>query len=393
MPNNKHDKKKEAESDLNSEFKMKGSGDAIHKLLSNAQPVNVDNRHLDEYYNTRIAKYSIQFQGCNQIKHWNKDAEDEDDVRISTKRLVRFRLVPFEKCSAYNPWMDASGIQNARNMIGKADYGDYVVDMNTFVEAYLQTKANGNGGDDDANNGNNGNGNYYAADDANAFNGFDIGDYVQCAAFDFDGNDDGNGNGDDANANANDIQYYLGPYCAEHGGEIRLNLFEDDTCTTVTKCNGGSTRGANCYTQVTGNTIPYTQDSDSIIDDPCVPCSQNYQYLDSVPDGELDSDYDFGYPRDACATLYDEAGKCEKYMKNGEYDYACTYIQGIKIGMSRDGYAVAVRRSMGADAAMATLAIGCTFLGMYIYYLRYVLKKVDIQKYKKDFYVPSHTLT
>ena len=46
-----------------------------------------------------------------------------------------------------------------------------------------------------------------------------------------------------------------------------------------------------------------------------------------------------------------------------------------------------------ADAAMATLAIGCTFLGMYIYYLRYVLKKVDIQKYKKDFYVPSHTLT
>ena len=63
-------------------------------------------------------------------------------------------------------------------------------------------------------------------------------------------------------------------------------------------------------------------------------------------------------------------------MKNGEYDYACTYIQGIKIGMSRDGYAVAVRRSMGADAAMATLAIGCTFLGMYIYYLRYVLKKV-----------------
>lgn len=136
MPNNKHGNKKEAESDLNSEFKMKGSGDAIHKLLSNAQPVNVDNRHLDEYYNTRIAKYSIQFQGCNQIKHWNKDAEDEDDVRISTKRLVRFRLVPFEKCSAYNPWMDASGIQNARNMIGKADYGDYVVDMNTFVEAY-----------------------------------------------------------------------------------------------------------------------------------------------------------------------------------------------------------------------------------------------------------------
>jgi hypothetical protein len=46
------------------------------------------------------------------------------------------------------------------------------------------------------------------------------------------------------------------------------------------------------------------------------------------------------------------------------------------VGGSKDGYAVAVRRSIGADAAMTTLATGCTFLGMYIYYLRYVLKKL-----------------
>ena len=112
-----------------------------------------------------------------------------------------------------------------------------------------------------------------------------------------------------------------------------------------------------------------------------------------MPTSDIDDDYDFGYPRDSCATLYDLAGKCEKTMKNGKYDYGCTYIQGIKIGVSQQGYAVAVKRSMGADAAVATLAISCTFMGMYVYYLRYVLKKVGVQKYKKEFYVPSHTLS
>ena len=64
-------------------------------------------------------------------------------------------------------------------------------------------------------------------------------------------------------------------------------------------------------------------------------------------------------------------------------------MQGVQIGMSRDGYAIGVKRSLGADAALATMAIMVSFLGMYIYYLRYALKKVDSKHYKKDFYVSS----
>jgi hypothetical protein len=395
-----------APKDLNNGFEMNSSDAAMKRLLSKAELASSTDattdattsttttnsnasksRQLD--YSSRIAKYSIQFQGCHTIKHWNKDAEDDDDIRVSTKRLVRFRLVPFSKCSAYNPWADASAIQNAKALLGQADYGDYIVDMSTFIEAYLETKSEeGKYYGDDANANRNRNRQLYyddavaATDDANANANnnasFDIDDYTQCAAFEF------NQNTDDAAAQ---YSYYLGPYCADQGGEIRLNLFTDDTCTTLAKCNNGAKRGANCYKAATGMTIPYTEES--IVQDPCVPCSENYGYLDSAPEGEIDSTYDFGNARDVCAGLYDVSGKCEKHMKNGKYDYGCSYMQGVQIGMSRDGYAIGVKRSLGADAALATMAIMVSFLGMYIYYLRYALKKVDSKHYKKDFYVSS----
>jgi hypothetical protein len=397
-----------APKDLNNGFEINSSDAAMKRLLSKAEldsstststtstststsnsdsssdsDSNASTKSRKLNYSSRIAKYSIQFQGCHTIKHWNKDAEDDDDIRVSTKRLVRFRLVPYNKCSAYNPWADTSAIQSAKALLGQADYGDYIVDMSTFVEAYLETK-NEEGkyyGDD----GGNGRNLYYnnanATDDANAYSNasFDIDDYTQCAAFEF------NQNTDDAAAQ---YSYYLGPYCADQGGEIRLNLFTDDTCTTLAKCNNGAKRGANCYEAATGLTIPYTEES--IVEDPCVPCSANYGYLATAPSKEIDSNtYDFGYARDACAGLYEVSGKCEKNMKNGKYDYGCTYMQGVQIGMSRDGYAIGVKRSLGADAALATMAIMVSFLGMYIYYLRYALKKVDSKHYKKDFYVSS----
>ena len=365
-----------APEDLNNSFNMNAKG--INKLLAAAQleqsshaNSNQRNRNLasDYYTSSRISKYSIQFQGCHQIHQWNKDAQDDNDVRVATKRLVRFRLVPYEKCSTYNPWMDASGLSG---LFGQADYGDYVVDMSTFVAAYLETKEESES-------------HYYGDRKQRKLgdNAFDLADYTSCAGFgDYTADDDQSA-----------YDYYLGPYCANQGGEIRLNMFTDDACTTVAKCNGGATRGAKCYTKQTGMTIPYSDES--IIDDPCVSCSENFNYLDTLTtdtdaEGGFDySTYDFGYARDSCSTLYEAAGKCENSMKDGQYNYGCTYIQGITIGVSQDGYAVAVKRSLGADAAMATLAISVSFVGMYIYYLRYVLRQVDSKQYKSDFYVPS----
>lgn len=331
---------------------------AMNKLMSSAT-LKKPNRELVynqyQYQNnydddnsqqtSRISRYSIQFQGCHNIRQWNNNADDED-VRIYSKRLARFRLVPYEKCSSYNPWMDSGAM---KRLFGSVDYGEYIVDMDTFVQSYLEMKQEASGN------------NYYFSS-----NGFDLANYGQCAAFDFNAGDG--------------YQYYVGPFCADQGGEIRLSLFSDDTCTTQATCNNGKSRGASCYKLSTGSVLPYSDKS--IIQDPCVPCSSTYSYLSTVPVHKLDlSSYDFSTPRDACANIYGLSGKCERNMKMGEYNYGCTYMSSIQMGMSSDGFAVVVKRSLTADVFLALLVVGVTFLSMYIYYLRYILRKVTNDNY------------
>mmetsp|Transcript_3636 Transcript_3636/g.3724 ORF Transcript_3636/g.3724 Transcript_3636/m.3724 type:complete len:132 (-) Transcript_3636:189-584(-) len=68
-----------------------------------------------------IAKYSIKFQGCHHISQWNEDTDDDKEVPIETKRLVRFRLCPSDGCSEES----SAGYSK--------DYGSYIVDMSAFV--------------------------------------------------------------------------------------------------------------------------------------------------------------------------------------------------------------------------------------------------------------------
>lgn len=329
--------------DLNNNFHVSKRG--IDNLMSKAQRVDGrdNNRVLDnQYYNTNshISTYSIQFQGCHHIQHWNDDADDED-VRLETKRLARFRLVPTGQCSTFLPWASTNGI------FGKVDYGEYIVDLNTFVASYLDAKQNES--NDDNSNG----------------EAFNIYDYAGCAQLDFQGDEDGDA-----------VAYYLGPSCAKQGGQIRMNLFIDDTCTELVQCGSNKqVRGADCYKQMTGSILPGS--NKSIIKDPCFPCTENYLSLNESANsrGFSYSNFDYGYTRDVCSNLYDVSGKCEKHMNNGQYNNACKYMEGIQIGVSREGYAVAVRRSAVADGFMLAMLIGCGFMGMYISHLKKILKR------------------
>ena len=86
-------------------------------------------RRLDqnaEYSDVWISGYSIKFQGCHNIKQWNHNAEGEEDIKISTEALIRFRLCPTDSCSATS----AAGCKNG--------YGDYVIDMDSFLSSYYQ---------------------------------------------------------------------------------------------------------------------------------------------------------------------------------------------------------------------------------------------------------------
>jgi hypothetical protein len=96
-------------------------------LMQHAQPVDGDHRALQNDVDySFIADYSIKFQGCHHVQQWNEYADDEDDVRVRTKRLVRFRLCESDSCS------------NSNSAGCTSKFGDYVVDMNTFVASYLQ---------------------------------------------------------------------------------------------------------------------------------------------------------------------------------------------------------------------------------------------------------------
>jgi len=339
------------------------------KVLQQAR--QLDNRNVDY---TFIGGYSIKFQGCHHINQWNEYAEDEDDVRIMTKRLIRFRLCPSDDCND-----EKTGGCNYH-------YGDYVMDMNVFVEAYLEAKAedleaeceameeiceNQCDGNDDEDScmascyGSYGLSACVEADDDAAVEMLDPTEYAYCAQYNFPDRDDDGGQ-DDA---AEEIVYYVGPYCADQGGEINLGLFTDDTCTTF--ADGGKSQ----FYELAGYELPYG--SANMVNENCMSC------MDSGDDDDA-NEWDDGMDQDnikmLCATAYLDAGKCETKMT---LDYpneaACTYIEGIKI-IREDGVirTTSVKKSRAAAVSIGLSTTVAVLLGAYIYYLRTKLSRAKI---------------
>ena len=98
------------------ETSIRSSSRAGQLLLQKAQrELNEnDNGSADYSY---IAEYSIKFQGCHHVQQWNDNVDEENDVRIMTKRLARFRLCPTDQCS------------NDKSSGCTSKYGDYIVDV------------------------------------------------------------------------------------------------------------------------------------------------------------------------------------------------------------------------------------------------------------------------
>lgn len=272
--------------------------------------------NYDDVDTSFLSGYSVKFQGCHHVQQWNDNAADEDDVRIMTKRLVRFRLCPAGECSS-----DLGGCTSR--------YGDYVVDMETYLSSYY-TATQGN-----YNNNNNNNG-----------NGYDMSSYMTCSQFDMRRHlaQNGNGNGYGYYGDG-DVTYYVGPYCADQGGEIRLGLFTDDTCTSFAQ------------SQYAIQGLPYTQKS--MVSMSCTGCA-GYNGNNNYAVSEF------------CSDIYQIAGKCESKM-NIYYpnEAACSYIEGIKI-IREDGV---IRTSATKKSKPAAIAIGCfltvaVLLAGYVYYLR-----------------------
>ncbi|GAX15364.1 hypothetical protein FisN_8Lh345 [Fistulifera solaris] len=298
-----------------------------------------------------LNQYSIKFQGCHHIQQWNANADAGSNVRVMTKRLARFRLCPSDDCS------------NEKSVGCRSKYGDYIVDMSTFLQSYMQTIAEerdekcgyaqemcnnqcGNGNSEDCWSGCYQAFSEYDCQQYAQNQGFQAQQYTECQQFQF-------------NNNYDQTLYYIGPYCADQGGEIRLGVFTDDTCTTF------SQNGPDMFYNAMGYALPYS--SSSLVSTKCLACSQT-------------NDNGYAQSREVCSNVYQVSGKCETRM-NIDYpnESSCNYIEGVKV-IRNDGV---IRTSSRGKSKAAAVAIGLfttlsVLLAGYVYYLRTKLSRAQI---------------
>lgn len=347
---------------------------------------NKSRRAEDQYENdiSFVSNYSIKFLGCHHVTQWASEEEMEDQEddqqdedgevtlnaangRIRSKGLVRFRLCPSDSC------FDHFGMGCSSN------FGEYVVDMNQFLEVYIawqmeesqykcqtyrntcytqcyeSTSANCYGTcykqygvEASLCAQNDGDGNSYYQQQDGYGNVFSLEDYLECAEYEVAANGD----------NEDDLTHYLGPYCANQGGDIRLGFFQDQYCSIA------SAYQASYFEKMTGIEIPYTKSS--IVSTNCMSCEnmeQDAEAQDNQDYYNYDQDGNRNYyiakeVNELCGTMYMQSGKCETEFNEEDVPYpeegACTYIESVK-RLKSDGI---IRSDQRISSKPASVAIG-----------------------------------
>ena len=296
-------------------------------------------RGLEDGSSSFLGNYAIKFQDCHTVSEWNgENAYDgSNEARILKQNLVRFRLCPLANCQNYG----STGCSSK--------YGDYVVDIHTFLYYYLsaQTEANTDiqsycknecQGDSSCVENCYYDYGYFGYNDNTDDDGlanFDPIDYAQCSAFD---------------------NFYMGPYCADDGKGIYLGLFADDSCSSFSSCD------VSCFYSAYGFALPYA--TTSLVSQNCLSCA----YGTVVSD-----DYNTG-SKEQCQNIYADTGKCETKMY---IDYpneaACTYVNGLK-HLTNGKVNANLKRSKEAGFGIGIMAFSSMLLSVYVHYLFNKLK-------------------
>jgi len=345
---------------------INADSDLARKLIANSRKLG-DNKNQNNQFNW-VSGYSLKFQGCHQIKQWNENANDKNDIKISTKKLVRFRLCPTSGCSDTK----AAGCNSG--------YGDYIIDMDTYLSYYYEAmkESNENKCADISNNCN-----CDGAEDADkcqydcyssagmtqcAENNpyedgeqvaqLDVGKYLECGRL------EGYNRNRDLQENAN---YFLGPYCAQQGGSIFFGVFLEDTCSEA----ADDTYGKSIFSDLTGQSLPFSETS--IIGMECVSCLAQDENADADSEGAVSEN---------CGMIYSIAGKCESSLPDGVAESkntnGCAYIEGIKI-VRTDGI-VASKSSRASPVANAFIVMSAMLFSGMAFYAWYLRKRIGVKK-------------
>lgn len=233
---------------------------ATRALMSKARKLNNgDDGGNDDNQYSFLMNYQLKLVSCKA----GEQIKDPETGELEYNAAV-FRLCP-DTC-------------DDSNSLGcSSSYGDYVVGLDTFVQAYMEDER----------------------DNLNYDDKFKVDEYAQCRQYEQEANDDGQAQ----------QAYYIGPACTENGKDIKLELFSDQYCsqaaTDVT------------FEQISnGWTMPYSDGG--LVSTSCISCT------DYNNNGEL---------RQMCTTLYEYSGKCETNMgstsNNGKQEGSCDFISTL----------------------------------------------------------------
>jgi hypothetical protein len=338
---------------------------------------------------TWVANMSLKFQGCYHTQQWNDEANGENDLRVSTERLVRFRLCPSAKCATNSPAGCESG------------YGDYVIDMETYLNSYLEAVAqdqeyncqyekeygdcvcdkDGQGDDFDEEICRYecfmGKGMEYCVD-KNPYEeegeqkkeNWNIREYVQCKEYEF----EQQAQEENRRRLEEEAKYYVGAYCSENGGHIYLGLFTDDTCSQHADSSGGATT----FATLSGESLPYS--STTLIGSECMSCKETQQANEKNAEEGGDDANDQDQVKESCENLYMASGKCESYLGiSSPNNYGCQFMEGITI-YRKNGTVVrsASTKNVTASVFIALSALTFVGLGGYAYFLKTKLDRAQV---------------
>ena len=237
---------------------------ATRNLLSKARKLedqgnNNQNQNNDNEY-AFLMNYQLKLVSCKAGEQFQDPETGEYEYNAAV-----FRLCPGD-CSD-----DSSTGCNG-------GHGDYVVGLNSFVQAYFEDQR----------------------DNMNYDDQFKVDEYAECRQYEQE-NDDGN-------QNQNQV-YYIGPACTEDGKDVRLQMYNNEVCSSVPE-------DVTFETISNGWSLPY--EDGGLVSDQCISCT------DYNNGGEL---------REMCTELYANAGKCETNMEDyhyyGKQEGSCEYIQSL----------------------------------------------------------------
>jgi len=357
------------------------------KLIGSARRLEQQNQEIDF---TWVANMSLKFQGCYHTQSWNDEANGDEDVRISTQRLVRFRLCPSDSCTMES----AAGC--------KEGYGDYIIGMEQYLEAYFEAvqqdqeynceyeKNNGDCACEDDGTDNfdrdiceydcyMGKGMEYCVDrnpyeeegNEQEEEKWELREMAECRQLEIKNNNNRRKLEEEA-------RYYVGAYCSESGSSIHLGVFTEETCSQFADEYGGRST----YAQLTyGKELPYGETT--MIGTECMSCKEpKEQNANGENQNNANDQEDEDEVKETCENLYQAAGKCESNL-SGVAAYpntkGCTFMEGIKI-VRKNGVIV---RGAGSKSTTASVFIGlfaCSFvlLGGYAYYLKTKLDRAKV---------------